>query len=302
MSSDDVHSSPPRARHPGVCRRPGVVAVYFAYRTLAAWILAGPLALLVGGLLGHFPGNDAALFEPGALVLSEVARLSTIAVAPLSFQLGTGAVLAAALGLLPLAVLIVALAHEGALHATFLAARVGRALGPLVLLWGIASVTQLVVAGFLLVAGGKLLVPLGLTEQAAGIAHAVLLGLALLVAAFIGAIHDLGRVVLLLDTSSLLDAIERSFRLLRAAPLTIVQPWLSRVGAGAVLLGLSFWLVPYLGLATPMSIGVSFVIHHGVLLVTVLLRASWLAAAIPRISPPDFRGTPENAFSPVDPP
>ncbi|MCC6555359.1 MAG: hypothetical protein IT372_20555, partial [Polyangiaceae bacterium] len=132
-----------RARwRPAAWRRPGAVALYFAYRAVAALLIAAPVTALVGEAVGAYPAGDAVLFEPGALMLLEIARLARIAAPALAAQIGAGALIAAALGLIPLAALLVALGRPGPLGAALVGARVARSLGPLVMLWGVAALAE----------------------------------------------------------------------------------------------------------------------------------------------------------------
>lgn len=264
-------------------RRPGMVALYFGYRALAALLLAAPVSVLVGGMLGEHPRGDAMLFDAGGLMLTEVARLTELAVPALIAQLGIGALLAAALGLVPLAALIIALGREGPLRAGHVAARVGRAIGPLTLLWGVALAAQVAVAGLTTLIGAKLSGALSLSGDAERLGQAIVIAAALLSAGILGVVHDLARVAAAHGGLGFYDAAARALGVVRAAPLAVGWSWGWRAGVAAGAVVLAAWVGLRVGVASGGKIALAFAVHQAGLLAACWMRASWLAAAIRRV-------------------
>ncbi|EYF02041.1 hypothetical protein [Chondromyces apiculatus] len=292
-------SDPPRTLHPTARRRPGMVALYFAYRALASLLLALPPSLLAGAYLGHHPRLDAPLFDPGALLLTDLARLTELALPALAAQFGLGALLAAALGLFPLAALLVALGHDGPLRAPFLASRIASALGPLVLLWGVSLLAQLAAGTLTLLLGAQLLDPFALTGPADDLTHLALVALALLAATAVGVIHDLARVAAVHQGLGFLDAATRALALVRTSPGRVTRAWLPCAAPAAALLVAAAWLGARLGLATGPRIALAFLVHQAALFAATWLRATWLAAALRLVDDPDDHAPPPAPPSPA---
>ena len=266
--------------HPAAWRRPGVIAIYFAYRAVAALLIATPLAVLAGGAVRGYPRGDAVLFEPGALMLIEVGRLAQDAAPALAAQMGGGAILAAALGLLPLAALILALGRPGPLPAALVGGRVARALGPLALLWGVASVAQVAAAGLVTLAASKLVASLALGRRADDLAGLGVAAAALLAAFAVGVVHDLARVSAVHEERGFYTASARALDVARAAPLAAAWACAGRGALAAAAIVGAAALVASVGLASGGHVAFAFAVHHAGLAAAAWLRASWLAAAI----------------------
>lgn len=100
-----------------VWRRPGVLLLVFGYRLLASVLIALPLTAAVGATgIGHFPTGDSVLFEPGAVMLTELLRMGG-AYLPAAGLVSAGILIAACLvSVLPLSFWLVALCQSGKLR------------------------------------------------------------------------------------------------------------------------------------------------------------------------------------------
>lgn len=252
-----------------------MVALLYAYRVIAAFLIATPAALLAGSIVSGYPRGDAELFDPGGVMLMEAARLARRSLTPLVIQGGLGALVAAFLGLFPFAALIAALGHKGKLSARFLASRAVAPLGPLALLWGSALLAQVVVVALVVLVGEKLLAQAGLSVIREDLARLGVVALGVLFALAIGVLHDLSRVIAVLEnrgfyvsaTRALLVMERSSARALWAYAWRGVLALAALSCAGWIAnLSRSFWLI---ALASQISV-----------FLAVFLRASWLAVAI----------------------
>jgi hypothetical protein len=257
-----------------------MVALYFAYRALAALAIATPVSLLAGSAVGAYPRGDAVLFDPGALLLTELGRVTRLAAPALAAQLGVGVLLAAVLGLLPLAALIVALGRPGPLSAALVAGRVAAAVGPLALLWGIACVSQVSAAGLVLLAGGKLAGALGLAQPADDLAFLAVAAAALLAAFAVAVLHDLARVASVHEERRFYAAASRALSVAAAAPFSAVWACAWRATLALAAIACAAWLAHRIGSATSGRVALSFALHNAGIAAAAFLRASWLAAAL----------------------
>jgi len=273
----------PRASRPAAYRRPGMVVVYFAYRAAAALLLAAPASVLAAGVVGGYPRGDAVLFDRGGLMLTEFLRIAEVAGPALAAQAGAGAVLAAALGLVPLAALIVALGREGRLSAAFLMQKIGGALGPLALLWGAAAAAQVAAAGVVLLVGAKLAGGLAPGDRAEDLASIGVIVAALLAVGAVGMIHDVARVSAAHEGRGFYDAAARGLAVSRVAPLGLAWAWAWRGALACAALACAAWVGASIGVSSGGRVALSFGVHHAGLLAASALRASWLAAAMRRL-------------------
>lgn len=274
MDAAALEGDPPRSADPAASKRPGMVALLYAYRAVAALLIATPTALVAGDIVSGYPRGDAELFDPGGVMLVEAARLARRALTPLLLQGGLGALVAALVGLIPFAALIAALGHEGKLSARFLASRAVAPLGPLALLWGSALLGQVVVVALVVLVGEKLLESAGLGMPREDIARLAIAGVGLVLALAIGVVHDLARVVAVLEGRGFYTSAARALHVMEEAyPRALwAYAWRGAIAlaglsaAGWVAAGFSRWFGAVSGQAA--------------VLLAVFLRASWLAAAI----------------------
>ncbi|XYI01178.1 hypothetical protein ACMHYB_16065 [Sorangium sp. So ce1128] len=270
----------PAARRPAAHERLGAVALYFGHRALASVVIATPLSVLAAQVVGDHPRGDAILFEPGGLMLTELGRLAAIAAAALTAQLGAGALIAAALGLVPLAVLLAALSQEAPLSAQAVGGRAARALGPLVLLWGAALAAQVAAAGLVLLSGMKLCAELLVLPRSRDLAAVVVAGAALVPVAAIGLLQDLARVALVDEQRGFYAAASRGLATFQAAPLAAAWAWALRGALAAAALACGAWGVHLAGAGAGPRVAGAFAAQLAALAAAAYLRASWLAAAL----------------------
>ncbi|WP_437592575.1 hypothetical protein [Sorangium sp. So ce1000] len=271
---------PPRARRPAAHERPAAVALYFGYRAVASLVVAAPLSVFVAQVVGEYPRGDAILFDPGGLMLSELARLSALAAAALAAQLGLGALLAAALGLVPLAVLLAALSQGGPLSAQAVGGRAARALGPLALLWGVALAAQVAAATLVLLPGTALCAELLALPRSRDLAAIAVAAAALVPVGAIGLLHDLARVAVVGEQRGFYTGVCRGLDALRAAPLAAAWACACRGALALLALASGAWGVHLAGASTGPRVAAGFAAELAAFAAAVYLRASWLAAAL----------------------
>jgi hypothetical protein len=266
-------------------RQRRVVGFFWLCRVLSVWIIAAPIAALLSGQgVGRYPEGDALLFQPGGLYLAESVRL---ALPELTETLRMSIISAGFLGyvlLLPLGGLCASLASDSPTSVGWSLARGLERLPKLTLLAGLTLFCQGVVA-----AGGAFL--LGRLEArvaAAGWSErsqdlCLLAGVVLLVLCLvsIGAMQDVARSALATGQRSLLASIGAALRALRRFPSELVIAWLISVVWSWVLIALVAILVGRLNVGSGKFSAILAValLHQGVAIVLVLLRAAWLGRA-----------------------
>ncbi len=289
-----------RARH-----RPGAITLIWLWRAVAAWLAAGPLAAaLMGGGVGSLPGGDAALFEPGGVVLIEAVRTSARALRAALHQSAWTFVVMGVLGLVPLALLLVALSDEGKLRP---AAWTGRALEH--------------VPGLILVAGLAVLLQglvLLLATLAAWAAHSlasermdvraadlVTLGVAALGAVgvlLVGIYADLARATLVRHRSRARDAMRIAAGLFRRRALTALSGWLvPALWSVAAVIGAAMAVgALHVERGQAWRLASVVLVHQAVAVTLVALRAIWLAQALRLAAsvPVDDAGAAQAAVAP----
>lgn len=265
---------------PSARARPGWVAFYYAYRAVTGLLLAAPLALEIGSLLSRAPRGDGVLFDPGAVLLVEIVRKALPALPALAASAGLSVLVAAFLGLVPLAGLLVALGHRGALPLGRVAERAWSSLGTLSVLWGLALFAQLCAGGILYVVLGRLATSLGWAAPRGDIARAVAMVLAALAVLGIGAVHDLARVAAVDGRRYVYTASVRALALARSAPVRVFASYGARAAVAGLALVVGAVVASRIGYATSLRAAFSLLAHQAALFVAVSLRASWLAAAM----------------------
>jgi hypothetical protein len=272
--------APHAPRRPAAHQRLGAIALYFGHRAIASVVVATPLSVLAAEVVGGHPRGDAILFDAGGLMLTELGRLAAVAASSLAAQLGAGALIAAALGLVPLAVLLAALSQVGPLSAQAVGGRAARALGPLALLWGVALAAQVTAAALVLLPGMQLCAELLVLPRSRDIAAIVVAAAALVPVAAIGLLHDLARVALVDEQRGFYAAASRGLATLQAAPLAAAWAWASRGALALVALACGAWGIHLAGVETGPQVAAAFAAQLMALAAAAYLRASWLAAAL----------------------
>jgi hypothetical protein len=271
-----------RARH-----FPRAIAAMWAWRAALAVLVAAPAAALVRQAFPSPPRGDSILWDPGAHALLVFVTREAHGIAALTVGIALVLAVAALAGIVPLAIVLVAIAHGGPERrhrrvSRTVAVATSR-LPALVRLAVSVAIAQAVIAGAgLLVAHFAI----GVTSDALGESRAQLLGGA--VAAIflppvvvLGLAHDLARASVVRFRSGALGAFFAGARAWQRAPLSLGWAWAWRAGAGLLPVAVAAvfatrWggqggLVPLVGIA---------LLHQGAVALRVALHVSWLAKTL----------------------
>jgi hypothetical protein len=276
----EVRGAPASAPRPAPTERIGVIALYFGYRAVAGVMLAAPASILAASLVNGQPRGDAVLFDAGGAMLIEVARVARVAAIPVAAPLGRGTLLAAAFGLVPLAVLLAALGRGGRLSAAFVAGRVAQSIGTLALLWGVATAAEVAAAVLVALPGLKLLTAWSLGPPLDDLATLGVALAAILAAGAIGVVHDLARVVAVDAQCGFYTAASRAVLAAQFAPLAAAWAFVWRATLALIVVVTAAWATQLIGLSSAPRIALVLGVQHAALALAAFLRASWLAAAI----------------------
>ncbi len=267
-------------------RRPAAIALLWGYELLLAALLAWPAGAYVEGVYGGHPQGDAALFRPGALALMDLLARARPVMSALGAHvsplLGVGVVL----GLFPLALLVVQIAHATpSRRAPPLVASLARAwamfprLFALMLALGLAQL--LILVGGVLAAGAIA----ESTTTSLGEARAQQLGIVvfLLFGALVasaGVLHDVARTAAIRFDVGPLRAARLAANALRRGWVGLLWSWGWRLAIGWLPVVMAAALSARLagrGVAAFLALAL---MHQLVVLARVALRASWLAKAL----------------------
>jgi hypothetical protein len=261
-------------------RRPGIVLLAYAWRAVVALLLAAPLAAAAGQTIGGYPRGDAELFDPGAAMLLEALRLARPAWAAVVGESTALLALVAVAGLLPMAVVIVAVGHEGRLHVGPLLGRAGDRLGTLALLLGIAMALEAVVIAVVVLAAESLIGRLHPIPPRADMMRAGGVALGVLVALIVGVVHDLARVAAVHRRLGLYRAASAALTTFRRAGGRALGAYALRgIVSLAVLAGAAFAVERFRSDSAG-ALAAGWMLHQIALLLAVACRVSWLAAAL----------------------
>ena len=270
---------------PAARRRLGLVATLYAYRALAGLVITLPAVASIGIATSHYPRRQAELFDDGGVMLLESLRLSRRALPAVLWSGGAITILAAAVGLLPLAALITGLGRSGRVSGAFLLARAWSHAGTLALIFGLGLAMQIVVSSILLLLGGKLIDVTRLVPPREDFAFLALLTLIFALVSVIGVLRDLAYVAAVHGNHGLYDATARALRTWISRPLRSTFAWAWRAAVGLACLAIAAWLAPPARDATTAAIALGFVLHQAALAASAFTRASWLAAAMRTLAP-----------------
>jgi hypothetical protein len=289
-------------------RRPGAIALLWAARLLASLLVAWPIAGAFRALgAGRGAERDAVLFEPGALFLLEALRLGDRALlAALQSAAFSWAVFALLL-LVPIAALLVALAHEGRLE---LGAWLGRALHHVprfLLLAGVTLLGQaLVIAGFALAHGGVQRLWLGrVSERSADLFSIAWFGVAAAAVLLLSLLQDLARAASVTREERASDSLVHAIATFRERPGRVTGSWLAVALASSVVVALAAWSVDaaHIERAETWRIVTVTAIHQFAALALAALRGAWLAFSLRVVGarPADLTPQPDRRSQNFDP-
>ncbi|HWP09718.1 MAG TPA: hypothetical protein VNN72_28445 [Polyangiaceae bacterium] len=265
------------------------VALDFALRGAAGLVLASPVVAAVASTgITRFPEGDRLLFEPGGLMLVEVARALWSAVVPLiQAELVMGLVLALGL-VVPYAVLLVALSRRAPKTTAELFGRAMTRVPPLVALQGLTLLAQsaalLALAAF---AAGLREALVGATSRPADLVFVLVLALGGLVVLGFGALRDLSSAACVEDELASPAALRHGLAALLRAPGAVFSGFGAAAVAAAACVAAGALLTGALDVGRPGAFRVALVLalHQAVLLGRTLCRAFWLRRALGLVEP-----------------
>jgi hypothetical protein len=279
-TSPPTPGEPGRSAAPHARRRPGLVAILYAYHALVGLLLALPAAITLGAPTARWPRRQAEIFDPGGLMLLESLRLSRRALPAVETAAGAVAAVALLAGVLPLAALLVGLDREGRLEAGRLAGRAAAHTGTLALVTGLGALFQALVAGVVVLVGEEVLNAIHPAAPARDIGDVVVVALGAAAALLAGVLRDLAATAAVRGDHGLYLAGARALHAARHAGGRALAAWAWRaaLGLGAVLLGA--WLAPPPAGATGAAVALGVVLHQAAIAGATFAHASWLAAAM----------------------
>jgi hypothetical protein len=287
-------------------RRPGWVVAVWGFRTMLALLVAGPLAGAAGALVSGYPRGDAELFDGGAVMLVELARVIEPLAPALTAQAGAIFALAAVVGLLPMAALVVAIGHRGPVRLGAVLGRAAERMGALALLLGVALLVQ----AFCLVApvlgAESVIARMGWTPPREDVARTVGIVVGVVLALLAGIVHDLARVAAVQRRLGFYDAGAMGLKTFGRSFGRALGGYAWRAALTGLVLALGYYLVTRLPIEGRGTLVMPWVLHQTALLLAVALRASWLAAAMrlvearaPRLSELDLMPLDESDLEPA---
>jgi hypothetical protein len=239
-------------------------------------------AVVTASGVGAFPEGDRLLFAPGGTLLVEVGCASFALLPSLATSsLATGVLLAVGL-VVPLAVLVTALAERSPEPLRAFLGRAGARVPALLGLTGLAFLAQVLVAaltlGFAAFARERLLAN-ALRADAAALA---VLALGTLAWLGIGLWRDLGSAALALGELGTRDAVRQGLRCLRRAPGAALGRWLGPHVLALGLVSAAALATGALDVSKPEGARLLAVtlLHQGVVLGLCVCRAVWLGGAL----------------------
>jgi hypothetical protein len=175
--------------------------------------------------------------------------------------------------------LLVAVAHRPGPSRAFLA-QAGAAVGTLALLWGLATFAQVLGGGLLLFGLRRAIEAQSWAAPRADLALLCAAGAVALGVLGVGVVHDVARVVAVDERRGVYMSLARALDVVRARPARVAMAYLSRGALTLAALAGATILASRLGVSTLPRVLVGAVVHQGSLVLAVVLRASWLAAAM----------------------
>ncbi|MDC0745869.1 hypothetical protein [Polyangium mundeleinium] len=278
-------------------KRPGVVLLVYAFRLVAAFLLAWPFAVTLGGAVSGYPRGDAVLFDQGGLLLLEALRRSTGALRPSSASTLLLFVLVCFVSLLPLGALLGALGAKGRVAARDLGAWALRPLGTFSLLLGAAALIEALLGGVMIAIGNAFARRQTIDLRAADQVRVGFVAAAIILVLLVSVFHDIARAAAVRGELGMRASIKRAFAAVRSAPLALLAGWFWRAALGAVFLGAAVVLGSRIGVERKAQVFAAFLVHQASVLAVLFLRASWLAAALRHVD----RVLPQTTNEPVVP-
>jgi hypothetical protein len=264
--------------------RPLAVTLYYASHAVAAALLALPATALVAGTgIGRFESGDRLLFQPGGVILAEVARiLAPEAPSHVASSLGTATVVGVLL-LVPHAALLVTLARDDRQPHAAVWGRACGHLPALLSLSGIAALAQVVLLSGTLAMADELRASLGSwTARSADLAYVVVIALGLVVMLAVGIARDLGRAAVVRGALGSRAALEAGLKALARAPGRALYRWALPALGGLALVAIGAGLTALLDVSRPGAwrVALVMVVHQAIAYGLCFCRAFWLSASL----------------------
>lgn len=258
--------------------------VVFGYllRVAVAVVLTHPFVSVVKRTLGGWPDGDRMLYEPGALMLSEVLRLHGTALTGLLEQSALASLLMVPVGAMVASIVLSALASERPRDALHVVTSALRHFAP------VAWLTLLQLVGV----GGTLLLALVTREgfasamrgtfspRTADIASASTLVVGLAAVCAIVIVTDTARAAAVREKLDTASAVVHALRVGARRPGALGAAFAARASAALLVLTSTLATALHLGLEAPLHAAAVLTMAHAGAFVTACLRASWLARAM----------------------
>lgn len=276
--------------------RPRALFLLWFFRLLAGWVIAAPLVSAVEGTgIGHYQHGDAALFEPGGLILLEVVRLG---LEGLTAALTRGLWLFALFALLSIVALALWMTVLNCPQRLTVAQVVNRATSRLpsffamgfVVLLGQASLAG---AGLFLLVSVHDVVSVLLSEVTVDLASIVYVAVLASVVLWFGVLHDLGRAACVHHETPALKSLELGFRVFARRPWLTLAHYLTAGVWSVVLVAAASVGAGRLAVesGSDLSYGGVWTLHQSVIIGLVVLRGGWLCAALRLTARPPSEGS-----------
>ena len=266
--------------------RPWALVGVWGWESALSLVASAPAVALVRAAYGRHPEADAPLWAPGSLPLLGLLSRETNGVRAATTTAAIVLLLAAVIGLVPLAALMVSIStstREG--HGIGVPRTIEwalRAFRPLVVLLLVVSIAQGVGLAMAFLLGEGLqswtIPSLGeaLAQQLAiGVGAALLLG-----AVALGVAQDLARAAVIRLELGAMSALTLGVRALRRAPMAIGWSWAWRALASIAPVVAVSLVADRIGGRGGIALIALAVLHQSAILSRVTLRASWLATAM----------------------
>lgn len=270
-------------------KHPLAVLGVWAWETGLASVGAWPAASLVRAVYGNDPRGDGPLWTPGAHALLDLLWRDAHGVSEAARALALALAIGAVAGLLPMTAMMVAMAHGDPARRRF-AVNVSGALDVLpamaaLLILMTAAEALAVGAGVFLGTLAESLAHVGLGEaRAQQLATAIVVPF-LVFAGVMGVTHDLARAAVVRRRAGPVGALVAGAAAFRADPLSLAWSWAWRAIAAVVPVFAVGMVAERLGGRGVLALAILAILHQGVVLGRVALRASWLATGLRRLAP-----------------
>ena len=268
-----------------VWRRPGALLLIWVWRSFAAFWLATPIIDAIDATgLGRHPRGDAALFEPGGLLLFEVVRLLLNAFSSVAETTVMLLMVAGFAGLVPLSALLVALAYEGRLRFLPWSSKALAHFPAFALLSGGAWLIQgaLLVLAVLVFSGVHAALNQRVDERTTDLGAVAAGGVVLLALLLTTLLHDLARAAAVRRELRAGAALALGLRAARRQPGKALVAWLGPALLSLLVVLLAALAVDRIAVDRGGSgrVTSAWVVHQLAAFALVALRAVWLAAAL----------------------